>query len=187
MEALVRRTTLGVLLGLSFVVSPCLAANHRTENFLVSANSTELATEVGLAAERFRSQLALEWLGYELPRWPLPCPIRVIVGPGVPAGGETSFVFVPRRFGFAGTSRGEVPSHQPADWNMIVRGSRKRVLDSVLPHEVTHTIFATHFGRPLPRWIDEGACTTVEHISERSKQHRLLYQFPDDGSWHRLQ
>ena len=41
------------------------------------------------------------------------------------------------------------------------------MLDSVLPHEVTHTIFASHFRRPLPRWADEGACTTVEHASER--------------------
>ena len=52
-----------------------------------------------------------------------------------------------------------------------------RVLDSVLPHEITHTIFATHFGRPLPRWADEGACTTVEHVSEREKQYALLIQF----------
>jgi hypothetical protein len=39
------------------------------------------------------------------------------------------------------------------------------------------TIFATHFGRPLPRWADEGACTTVEDISERQKQHDMLYEF----------
>ena len=38
----------------------------------------------------------------------------------------------------------------------------RRILDSVLPHEITHTIFATHFGQPLPRWADEGACTTVD-------------------------
>jgi hypothetical protein len=42
---------------------------------------------------------------------------------------------------------------------------------------VTHTIFATYFGRPLPRWADEGACTTVEDISERQKQHNMLYEF----------
>jgi hypothetical protein len=51
------------------------------------------------------------------------------------------------------------------------------VLDSVLPHEVTHAIFATHFGRPLPRWADEGACTTVEHTSERNKQQTMLVEF----------
>ena len=50
-------------------------------------------------------------------------------------------------------------------------------MDSVLPHEVTHTIFATHFGGPLPRWADEGACTTVEHTSERKKQEDWLIRF----------
>jgi hypothetical protein len=60
---------------------------------------------------------------------------------------------------------------------MTIQGSRERILDSVLPHEITHTIFATHFGRPLPRWADEGACTTVEHAAERQKQEQLLIQF----------
>ena len=56
-----------------------------------------------------------------------------------------------------------------------------RILDSVLPHEVTHTIFATHFRRPLPRWADEGACTTVEHHSERQKQQMFLIDFLHTG------
>jgi hypothetical protein len=60
---------------------------------------------------------------------------------------------------------------------MQIQGTRERLLDSVLPHEVTHTIFATHFGGPLPRWADEGACTTVEHASEKAKQDRLLIRF----------
>jgi hypothetical protein len=60
---------------------------------------------------------------------------------------------------------------------MEIQGSRERILDSVLPHEITHTVFATHFGRPLPRWADEGACTSVEHVSERTKQDQLLIQF----------
>ena len=47
----------------------------------------------------------------------------------------------------------------------------------MLPHEITHTIFATHFGCPLPRWADEGAATSVEHASERTKQDQLLIQF----------
>jgi hypothetical protein len=60
---------------------------------------------------------------------------------------------------------------------MSIQGSRERVLDSVLPHEITHTIFATHFGRPLPRWADEGACTTVESPVEKAKQDKFLIQF----------
>jgi hypothetical protein len=62
-------------------------------------------------------------------------------------------------------------------WRMNIQGSLERVLDSVLPHEVTHTVFASHFRQPLPRWADEGACSTVEHDSERQKQQRALIQY----------
>ena len=60
---------------------------------------------------------------------------------------------------------------------MSIQGSEIRILDSVLPHEVTHTIFATHFRQPLPRWADEGACTTVEHPSEKERHQRMLIEF----------
>jgi hypothetical protein len=53
---------------------------------------------------------------------------------------------------------------------MQVQGSVERILDSVVPHEVSHTIFACYFRRPLPRWADEGAATLVEHESERRVQ-----------------
>src|SRR5262249_7379537 len=66
-------------------------------------------------------------------------------------------------------------------WRMTIQGSLVRILDSVLPHEVTHTIFATHFRQPLPRWADEGACTTVEHASERAKQQTMLINFLRTG------
>jgi hypothetical protein len=60
---------------------------------------------------------------------------------------------------------------------MSIQGSRERILDSVLPHEITHTIFASHFREPLPRWADEGACTTVEHHSEIAIQERKLIEY----------
>jgi hypothetical protein len=59
---------------------------------------------------------------------------------------------------------------------MNVQGSLERVLDSVIPHEVSHTVFASHFRRPLPRWADEGAATLIEHESERRRQSMLLKQ-----------
>jgi hypothetical protein len=144
-----------------------LGASHRTENFIVDAPTPELAAEFGQAAEKFRKELAIEWLGRELPRWREPCPISTTVGPEVGAGGATQFMFDRDRNG------------QPVvfGWTMSVQGSRERILDSVLPHEVTHTIFATHFKRPLPRWADEGGSTTVEHVTERAKQHAMLITF----------
>src|SRR5262249_42317642 len=118
--------------------------------------------KIGAAAEAYRHQLAIEWLGQPLPPWQEPCPITATVAPHLGAGGATSFYF---------------DSGRPFGWTMSIQGSRERILDSVLPHEVTHTIFASHFGRPLPRWADEGACTTVEHASERGKQQDMLITF----------
>jgi hypothetical protein len=134
----------------------------RSQHFIVSAPTPELAQEICVTAEKYRRDLAIEWLGRELPPWQSPCPIRADVAPNLGAGGATSFVF---------------HGGMPGQWTMQIQGSRERVLDSVLPHEITHTIFATHFGRPLPRWADEGACTTVEHPSEKAKQEKFLIQF----------
>lgn len=140
---------------------------HRveTKHFLVMAPDAVLARQVAREAERFRHELAIDWLGYELPDWLDKCPI--VVELGMHAGGETSFEFV-----FEDDFRGT-----PRNWQMKIFGPVDRLLDSVLPHEITHTVFATHFGRPLPRWADEGACTTVEHESERAKNHQMLLDF----------
>ncbi|MFK8114052.1 MAG: hypothetical protein AB8B91_17755 [Rubripirellula sp.] len=152
------RITLALL---AFLV--CLgtqAASYRTQNFIIQAPNAQLASSVGQAAERYRHDLAVHWLGAALPAWPNPCPVRVIAGPNLAAQGVTTYNPRPVR-----------------DFQMEVVGTPERILDSVLPHEVTHTILATHFGRPLPRWADEGICTTVEHVSERSKHEAKLREF----------
>ena len=144
-------------------------AQVRSENFMVFAATQPLADEVARAAEQQRNDLAVHWLGHPIPRWSQPCPITVSAGPRIGAGGSTTFTM----------SRGAV-----GDWRMNVQGSRERILDSVLPHEITHTILASHFaslGRPVPRWADEGACTTVEHASEKSKHDHFLVEFLSHG------
>jgi len=143
-----------------------LGASYRTANFVVEAPTPAIAQQLGQAAEACRRDLAIEWLGREMPNWSQPCPITAQVGDHLGAGGATSFVF----------EHGEV-----FGWRMTIQGSLVRILDSVLPHEVTHTIFATHFRQPLPRWADEGACTTVEHASERAKQQNMLVDFLRTG------
>lgn len=173
MEARGQRATVTVALtivlySLGLFTSPTslLAAGYRTKNFVVSAPTPALAKEIGESAEVWRKQLSIEWLGDEMPSWSKPCPINARVAPRLGAGGATSFVF----------DRGEV-----FGWKMNIQGSRERVLDSVLPHEITHTIFASYFRQPLPRWADEGACTTVEHRSEVAKQERMLIDFLKSG------
>lgn len=150
------------------IVAVCLAvccdsqlmadATHRTPNFEVTAPSMDIAEKVGRCAEVWREDLAMQWLGEKLPNWYKPCPISVKVGQ-IGAGGSTTFTF----------DNGEV-----FGWKMKVQGTLERILDSVVPHEVNHTIFASHFRRPLPRWADEGAATLFEHRSEQNRQLNTL-------------
>ena len=136
------------------------AAEFATRNFKISAASLEIAETIGLRSEELRRDIAVYWFGKPLPNWSRPCQMRVRTSStGLGAGGQTTFQFV----------RGEV-----LNWNMSVQGSLERILDSVLPHEINHTIFACHFRRPLPRWADEGAATLFEHRSEQLKQVALL-------------
>lgn len=134
-----------------------LGAKHVTPNFEVEAPTAAIAEKVALTAERCREELAMEWLGYTLPNWYKPCQVRVRVGQ-IGAGGATTFSF---------------GGGQVFGWDMTVQGSLERILDSVIPHEVSHTIFACHFRRPLPRWADEGAATIAEEESERRRQTKL--------------
>ena len=136
------------------------AASQRTQNFIIQAPTPQLAQAVAEAAERYRHDLAMYWLGRALPAWPQPCPIRVVAGPRLAAQGVTTYNPAPVR-----------------DFQMEVIGTPERILDSVLPHEITHTVLATYFGRPLPRWADEGICTTVEHAAERRKHEAKLQEF----------
>lgn len=142
-----------------------VAATVRTPNFVVTASTAEIAREVAQAAEESRQRLAVEWLGHELPRWSAPCDVQVKVGQ-LGAGGVTTFNFV----------RGGDGETHVVGWKMTVQGSLERVLDSVIPHEVSHTIFACHFRKALPRWADEGAATLAEHPSEKQRQVQTLHQ-----------
>lgn len=141
-------------------------ARFQTDNFVVETANPQLAQQFALAAENYRHQLAVSWLGKPMPDWSQRCLVTAQVGSHLGAGGATTFVF----------DRGEV-----FGWRMTVQGSAERILDSVLPHEITHTIFACHFRRPLPRWADEGGATTVEHPNERAKQYRMLIQYLRTG------
>ena len=145
---------------LLFVMTATPAVTIETPNFIVTAPTPDFARQVAHAAEIYRRELAVEWLGREMPNWDQRCPIFCKVGE-YGAGGATSFNF----------ENGHV-----FGWRMNVQGTEERILDSVLPHEVNHTIFASHFRRPLPRWADEGAATLIEHESERLRLKKIHEQ-----------
>jgi hypothetical protein len=137
---------------------PLLAgASFRTANFAVEAPTREIARRVGERAEECRISIAKAWLGHELAAWTAPCPVRVVITQGE-AGGLTSFGF-----------------HQGGvtDQRITVEGRLDRILASALPHEVTHTIFASYFGGPMPRWADEGASLLSEDNRELRRHDQI--------------
>ncbi len=139
-----------------------MGARQQSANFIVETADPQMAVRISQAAEQYRHDLAIAWTGQAMPNWAQPCQMTVQVGPQLGAGGATTFVF----------DHGEV-----FGWRMTIQGSAERVLDSVLPHEITHMVYASHFRRPLPRWADEGGATSVEHFSEKDKHRHMLVQF----------
>src|SRR5205823_4339459 len=133
---LLRRPLYGVTVGLCLVLPPALRADAqvRSQNFVVTAPDQQTAQQFAQMAEHYRKQKAMDWLGQEMPPWPHPCPLFVKPTMGG-AGGATKF-----NYDFRGNY--EVLS-------MEINGEYSKMLHSVLPHEVTHTVFAHHFRYPV--------------------------------------
>lgn len=156
---------LATLVVVGLLTNAASAGTFVTRNFVVKASNREVARQVGEYAEHFRQEKAMVWLGRELPPWEQACTIQVKVTLGG-AGGATSFIF----------DNGQVLAQQ-----MSVEGPLERILHSVLPHEITHTIFAARFRRPLPRWADEGGAVLSEDDQERARHDLLVRNLINNG------
>lgn len=136
---------------------PADAASFETENFFVSAPDQPLARQIGLRAEELRTSLAHEWLGKPLDAWPQRCVVQVDPH-SERLTGDTTYSLV----------RGEVRRLR-----MDLRGDPQRILEILLPHEVVHTVLASHFKAAIPRWADEGAALMAEDEAERQRLWKL--------------
>jgi len=105
-----------------------------------------------------------------MPQWREPCPLRVVINNDTHSsgGGATSFAF----------DGGHVYSQ-----SMHVEGTSERLAHAVLPHEITHTVFASHFGAPIPRWADEGGAMCSEDRTEYLRQERILRDLTHQGHY----
>lgn len=145
--------------------TPLRAATFRTTNFDVSAPSADTAGLIARHAEALRSSLSREWLGEKLPDWQERCQVRVdpqyerLVG-------DTTYKFVHGR---------------ATRWQMVLRGPLERMVETLLPHEVLHTILASHFRGSVPRWADEGAALSVEAEADRRRLWALAGRQIVDG------
>ncbi len=156
-----RRYLLAILVG----VWACMGAQFRTPNFIVNAPTPQIAQQIGQHAEHYRREKATLWLGQEMPTWPQPCPLYVQVNMEGPSG-ATSFHF----------GQGQV-----LGMKMEIQGPLDRLLASVLPHEITHTVFAFHFRQPVPRWADEGGSVLSEDDLEKDRHDKLTRSILNQG------
>jgi hypothetical protein len=137
---------------------------HRTRNFVVYAEEAAIAKQVGQLAESHRTTLAKRWLGKKPPDWSSPCRIDVTLSLER-IEGVTSVSF----------SDGAVVSLR-----VKVKGPLNRILNGPLPHELTHAIFAHHFGFQAPRWADEGGAILSEDSVQGERQGKSFQQILAD-------
>lgn len=140
--------------------------SHATKNFAVTvaddfapdllSNPAEL---IAVQAEHQRQSLFKFWFDGRMPNWSAPAKLHVTTGP---ASGQSLFDF----------ERGEV-----INWNVTVTGrDLEEVIEDVLPHEINHLVFASHFRKPLPRWYDEGAAVWVQRKDTAANFTAILSQ-----------
>lgn len=147
-----------------FALSVCilalssLGATYETENFRVTASSVKVAKAIAEGAEQARKKVALDWLGEELPQWATPCFVKVTIHRGR-SRGLTSYT---------------VGEGYNTDWEIELFGTLDELAESVVPHEVSHTVLASLFSHPLPRWADEGAAMLSESQAEQKRQRLFV-------------
>jgi hypothetical protein len=138
---------------------PSMGASYRSDNFAVEAPTKAVAKQVAQSAEEYRQQIAAQWLGKRSLAWTDLCTIDVQLDDQ-------------RKFGASRFSLGS--DDQLSRAHISVRGRLNEILTRVLPHEVTHTVLMLHFGRPIPRWADEGAAVLAEDAVKRQEYERLM-------------
>lgn len=171
-------TILGITTGTTHAAEPSVPAGetHRTANFVVTAPTLQIARTVAAEAERQRQLVALRWFGEAPPAaWPRPCAIRVTLAPG-PTAGATTLDFAP------GTAGRPVVAFAAMD----LQGDLRHMLASTLPHEITHLALAHHFGKPLPRWADEGIALMSESRPDQTAHDARCRDLLGEGRGLRL-
>jgi RNA polymerase sigma factor (sigma-70 family) len=144
---------------------PVMESAIATPNFIVEGVPPRTARLIAEAAELHRKQQALHWLGKELPTWPKPCRIRVQIEARGAGSAATTFNFIDDR----------------VEQSMQIEAPLDRILADLLPHEVTHTVLASHFRKQIPRWADEGMAIQAESPEEQQSHERTMWEVIANG------
>jgi hypothetical protein len=168
----------------------------KTANFLIYHADEQLAQQVAQAAESARLAAWRRWAGDRpLPPWTPPCYLYLFPHAGVFAAVTGQPADSPG-FSTAGVLGGRVTSRR-----INLRAGHPKLIEAVLPHEVTHIILADLFGdTPIPRWADEGMAALSEPDAEQAlragdladelasprlfeARDLLVMDYPDENRW----
>jgi hypothetical protein len=123
-------------------------------------------------AEQLRKQIAIEWLGDELP----PSIGQVLLNVDYSNKPDSGLTWAKDRPDrklhalFISTTPGQLP-------------------DGVLAHEMVHCVLATRYPHPnrLPAWLEEGIASRYDDANRQQIRQRIMSWFVTTGNWPRLE
>ena len=139
----------------------------RSENFtILAAADDDFAELVLAAAETHRREIALAWLGHELPAGSENTIIRVEVTDSVDVG--------------LAMLQTQTTSLRNQIW---LNTSPKRASGSTLAHEIAHVVLGSRFDGRMPVWAAEGVSCQYDDATRIQRRRQLLCHFARTERW----
>lgn len=158
---------LAALLAALFVHSVTNAAGlSRSENFIVVAPDQKIADELLKAAEKYRQEVAVQWLGEPLPPSVGPAIINLELLPANDRGITWAIDSPERKY------------HK-----VWLETSRKQAVGAILKHEITHVVLATRFPSRLPTWLEEGCASFSDDADRLRTRKSILDWYARTNKW----
>ena len=139
------------------------------KNFTVLAPSGGFfARKVLDRAEALRKDIAIQWLGREIPEGKEFTHIGVTLSDAVDSGLTL----------LAGPGRS-----LPGNNRIRLVTTRERALGSTLAHEIVHVVLASRFPQGMPAFASEGIASLYDDEDRRTIQRRLVNDFLRSNRW----
>jgi len=140
-----------------------------SQNFIVLAPDQKLADRLLEQAERLRKELAVRWLGEELPM-----------------GDGRTLICVE----LSGTNREggfwPIDDTRRTLHRLRLTASHREALPSILAHEVAHLVIQLGFQGELPIWADEGIAMFQDGEDFKSARRHIIATYARNDTWPQL-
>jgi len=138
----------------------------RNSDYIVFADDQSLADAVIAQASKYRKEIALRWLGEELP----PAVGRTVINVTISSDEDRGL-----------TLPADGPGRQLH--NIWLTTSRERATGSTLAHELTHAVLATRYPRDLPVFANEAIANLQDDAERSAIRHRTISWFARTNNW----